>query len=85
MASVRLLKKQNKDILLDVLNRCDYHIVNETKSAKDADKLIDEAIDFHDGVIARVNAANTKKEFSDIASEVNKAEAKFGDKLKGLE
>jgi hypothetical protein len=85
MASKRLLKKRIKSIVYDVLDSCDFHIVNESSSADSADKLIDEAVDFHEIMIARLNAADSKKEFNDIAAEVSKVEVEFSDKLKGLE
>ncbi|MDB2657559.1 hypothetical protein N9Y60_05815 [Crocinitomicaceae bacterium] len=84
MASKKLLKKRVKRIVYEVLDSCDYHIVNGHSSADNADKLIDEAVDFHENIIGRINGSNEKKELRQIASEVDKASADFTDKLNGL-
>ncbi|GAB5418122.1 MAG: hypothetical protein Crog4KO_32020 [Crocinitomicaceae bacterium] len=85
MASKKLLKKRVKGIVYRTLDTCDYHIVNELPKANEADKLIDHAVDFHDKMVSRINLATAKKEFKDIAAEVEKASKDFNDKLKGLE
>lgn len=84
MASKRLLKKRVKRIVYEVLDSCDYHIVNEDPSADKADKLMDDAVDFHDNMIKRINTATTKKEYREISTEVDKANSDFTDKLNGL-
>ena len=84
MASKKSLKKSAKEIVYEVLDSCDYHIVNDTKSADAADKLMDEAVDFHEIMVARISAANSRKEFSDIAAEVTKMTRAFKEKLNGL-
>ncbi len=84
MASKKLLKKRVKRIVYEVLDSCDYHIVNEDQSAEQADKLIDDAVDFHEDIIARINASNEGKELSQISAEVDKANVEFTDKLNAL-
>lgn len=84
MASKKLLKKRVKRKVYEVLDTCDYHIVNEHPSADAADKLIDEAVDFHDKMVFRINNANNKKDFNEISSEVDKAIVDFTEKLNGL-
>lgn len=81
MASKRLLKNKVKRIVYEVLDSCDYLVVNETPSADDADKLMDEVVDFHDATITQINAAKTKKEFSAIAAEVEKSSKDFTNRL----
>jgi len=81
MASKKLLKKRVKRIVYEVLDSCDYHIVNEHPKADEADSLIDEAVDFHDGIVNKINEANSKKEFKAITEEVDKANRTFTDKL----
>lgn len=84
MASKRLLKKRVRRMIFEVLNDCDYVIVNDGKNADKADKLIDEAVDFHDDIIAKINSANNKKEFSSILEELNKGGEDFVKKLNAL-
>lgn len=84
MASKKLLKKKVKGMIFEILNDCDEVIVNEGKNADKADKLIDEAVDFHDEVIAKINTAKTKKEFNEIVTSLTKAGEDFVKKLKSL-
>ena len=85
MASKRLLKKRAKRIVYEVLDSGDYYIVNNLPSADKADKLMDEAVEFHEATIAGINAAASKKEFSEIAGKVEKASVDFTKKLNGLD
>jgi len=85
MASKRLLKKRVKRIVYEVLDSCDYLIVNDHPSSDAADKLIDEAVDFHETTIGRINSAEDKKAFRDISADVDKANRNFTDKLNELE
>ncbi|XOV68406.1 MAG: hypothetical protein ACFHU9_04365 [Fluviicola sp.] len=84
MASKKLLKKRVKRIVYEVLDSCDYHVVNDNPSADAADKLMDEAVDFHDNMITRINNSNDRKDMRQISEEVNKASVDFTDKLNGL-
>ncbi|NRA11144.1 MAG: hypothetical protein HRT57_04210 [Crocinitomicaceae bacterium] len=84
MASKKLLKKRLKGMVFEILNDCDEVIVNEGKNADKADSLIDEAVDFHDEVIAKINVAKSKKDFNDIIADVTKAAEDFDKKVKSL-
>lgn len=85
MASRKLLKKRMKNVVISILDECDYHVVNDTNSAEAADKLIDEAVDFHDAMVSRLAEAKSKKEFREIAEELEKMNKTFTDKLNALE
>ena len=85
MASKRTLKKQIKSITYDVLDEADYLIESGHKGADKADKLMDEAADFYEEMVAKVNAAKIKKEFKAVAQEVEAAGKKFTDKLNSIE
>lgn len=84
MASKKDLKKRVKGMVIEILNDCDYIIVNDGKNADKADKLIDEAVDFHDDAIAKINSAKSKKEFNELVSSLNKAGEDFVKKLNAL-
>ncbi len=84
MASKRILKKRVRNMVFEVLNDCDYIIMNDGKNADKADSLIDEAVDFHDAIIAKISKANSKKEFNDIVSELKKGGEDFVKKLNAL-
>lgn len=84
MASKRSLKKQIKSMTYDVLDEADYIMEAGGKGAEKADKLMDEAADFYQEMVAKVNAANVKKEFKAVAQEVEAAGKKFTEKLNAL-
>lgn len=84
MASKRILKKRVKNMVIEVLNDCDYIIVNEGSNADKADKLIDEAVDFHDNIMGKIGKANSKQEFNEIVEEVKKGGEDFVKKLNAL-
>jgi len=84
MASKRLLKKKVRRMVFEVLNDCDYVIVNGGSNVDKADKLIDEAVDFHDDILSKISGANSKEEFKDITEALNKGGENFVKKLNGL-
>ena len=84
MASKKDLKKRVKRMVYEVLNDCDYVIVNDGKNADKADQLSDDAVDFHDEVIAKINAAKSKKELNAIVETLKKGGEDFVKKLNAL-
>jgi len=84
MASKRLLKKKVRRMVFEVLNDCDFVIVNGGSNADKADKLIDEAVDFHDDILSKISGANSKEEFNEITKALNKGGENFVKKLNGL-
>ena len=84
MASKRLLKKKVRSMVFEVLNDCDFVIVNGGSTADKADKLIDEAVDFHDATIAKINTAKSKKDFGSITQDIEKEAISFVKKLNAL-
>jgi hypothetical protein len=84
MASKRILKKKVRSMVFEILNDCDYVVVSGGKNADKADALIDEAVDFHDGIIAKINKATSKKEYNDIHEELKKGSLEFTKKLNSL-
>lgn len=84
MASKRLLKKKVRRMVFEVLNDCDYVIVSGSNNADKADALIDEAVDFHDDIIAKINKAKDKKEYNSIIETIEKNGEDFVKKLNAL-
>ena len=84
MASKRELKKKVKKMVNVVLDECDYQMVTKGKNADKADKLIDEAVDFHGDILPKIVAAKSKKDFNEIVITVNKVQADFVKKLNAL-
>ncbi len=84
MASKRLLKKKMKRMVYEILDECDFVLVSEGKNADVADKLIDEAVDFHNQMNEKIGAANSKAEFRGIVEEIEKKSVDFVKKLNSL-
>jgi hypothetical protein len=84
MSSIKLLKKKVKRMVYEVLDDCDYIIVNDGKKADNADKLIDEAVDFHDQMVKKIAAAKNRADFKAVKEELDKKEEDFVKKLNAL-
>lgn len=84
MASKRLLKKKMKRMVYEILDECDYVLVSGGKNADAADKLIDEAVEFHNQMNEKIGQANSKAEFRTIIEEINKRSEDFVKKLNSL-
>ena len=84
MASKRLLKKKMKRMVYEILDECDYVLVSDGKNADAADKLIDEAVDFHNEMNEKIAGANSKADFRSIVEEINKRSEDFVKKLNSL-
>lgn len=84
MASKKVLKKRVKGMVFEILNECDFVVINDGENAGKADSLMDEAVDFHDDVISKINTAKTKKDFNVIIEGMDKANIDFIKKLNAL-
>lgn len=84
MASKKVLKKKVKGMVFEILNDCDFITMTDSKNAEKADNLMDEAVDFHDEIISKINNAKTKKDYNEIKESLGKAEIDFVKKLNAL-
>ncbi len=84
MSSIKDLKKSVKKMVIAILDDCDYIMESGGKNADKADKLIDQAVDFHDEMIAKINKANTKADFRSLKEEIEKKAVEFVDALNAL-
>ena len=85
MASVRLLKKKVKRIVIEVLDDCDYIVENNGPKADKAEALMDEAVDFFNETIDKVGSAKSKSDYQKIKEEVDKKEEEFLEKLNKIQ
>jgi hypothetical protein len=84
MSSKRLLKKHLNNMIFDVVEECfTVQMFDESKTGK-ADKLIEEAANFQDDILADINGAKTKKDFSPIREKIDKTVIEFITKLNEL-
>lgn len=84
MSSIKLLKKKVKRMVLAVLDQGDGIMENDSRNADAADKIMDEAVDYLDEMMVKINAAKNKTDFRAIELEVNKREMEFKKKLNAL-
>lgn len=84
MASIRGLKKKIKDMVVDVLDECDYIIVNGGASAEEADRMIDEAVEFHDIMMQRIHAAQSQADFKAITDDLTARGEEFVKRLNAM-
>ncbi|MDX2362713.1 MAG: hypothetical protein QNK23_18025 [Crocinitomicaceae bacterium] len=84
MASVRILKNNVNAMVFDVVEECfDIQSYNPKKADK-SEALIDEAADFQDQILGKINAAKNKADYKAIIEEVEKKATSFVEKLNAL-
>lgn len=84
MASKRILKKQIDGMIFDVVDECFSVQLYATSKTEATNKLIDEALDFRDQMLAQVHQANTKKDFPVIHKQLEDKGIYFVEALNGL-
>lgn len=84
MASRRILKKNINAMVFDIVEECFTIQMADDKKTADTDKVIDEAADFQDNVLARINAAKSKADFKGLREEIETKAIDFVKKLNGL-
>jgi hypothetical protein len=82
MANKRILKRNINEMVFDVVEEC-FFFEMTAPSDKSA-QLIDEAADFQDAMLTKINKAKGKAEFRAIATEVEAKAVYFVDALNGL-
>ena len=88
MASIRNLKKDINYVLGDIIEAVYiWEITNPEKGTDKSDKIIDEAIETFDTLIAKVNAKdvdNKQAHFKGISQELEERGRKLIDKINAL-
>ena len=85
MASKKDLKKQVKRMVNDILDECDYVMINNGTGADKAEKLIDEAVAFYHDVVPKIVASDDPKAFREIRETVQKAKSEFDHKMNAIQ
>ncbi|MFT5859059.1 MAG: hypothetical protein ACI865_001155 [Flavobacteriaceae bacterium] len=83
MASKRDLKKNVQTKVYLIMDACD-EAVDGGKESKAADKLMDDVVDFYEGIMPKINGAKDRASFKSINEEIDKALAGLGKKADGL-
>lgn len=88
MASVQNLKKDVNYVISDIIEECYiWQLIHDEAQAEKADKLIDEAIQIFDDLIARINTKkveNKKQHFKTISQDLESKAIGLIDKLAKL-
>ena len=84
MANKRILKRNINEMVFDVVEDCFFFEMTAPDKAGRSAKLIDEAADFQDQMLSKMNQAKGKAAFRAIAQEVEAKAIYFVDSLNAL-
>lgn len=84
MASKRYIKRNVNNLVFDVVEECFTMQLFKPELSEKADKIIDQAADFQDRMLEKINAAKTKADFRPIQEEIEKGAIDFIQQLNGL-
>lgn len=84
MASKRTIKKQLNGMIFDIVDECFSIQLYKSSQTEVTNKLIDEALDFRDAVLAQIHKAKTKKDYPAIYTSLEDKGVYFVEQLNGL-
>ena len=84
MASKRYIKRNVNNLVFDVVEECFTMQLFNPELTEKADKIIDQAADFQDRMLEKINAAKSKADFRPIQEEIEKGAIDFIQQLNGL-
>ena len=86
MASKRTIKKQLNGMIFDVVDECfSIQLYTKDKKSEATNKLIDEALDYRDQVLASIHKAEDKKAFPAIHANMEEKAIYFVEQLNGIQ
>ncbi len=84
MANKRSLKKAVNEMVFDVVEECFIQQMTDPSKKEKAEALIEEAADFQDDILSRINQAKDKADFKGIVKDVQEKAEDFVKKLNAL-
>lgn len=84
MANKRTLKKNINSLVFDVIDECIYIQEINPEKFDACEKLIDQAVQYYNDALAKVNAARVKKDFRAISVDLDSHAEKFIEGLNNL-
>jgi S-adenosylmethionine/arginine decarboxylase-like enzyme len=84
MASKRDLKRDLNKMVFDVVDECFSVQLYEAKKTEVTNKFIEDAADFLEAMLGKINAAKTKKDFAPIIEEIENKAEEWVDRLNSL-
>lgn len=85
MASKRVIKKQLNGMIFDVVDECFSVQLYKQEKTEATNKLIDEALDFRDDILAQIHQAKGKKDYPVIYDALENKGIYFVEQLNGLQ
>ena len=84
MASKREIKKDIKEMVYDIMDECDFHVVSKSKGAGAAEALMDEAVGYHEMMMAKIRATKDKAGFRALRVQLEEDAIGFMNKVNDL-
>lgn len=85
MASKRTIKKQLNGMIFDIVDECFSLQLYKPATKETTNKLIDEALDYRDAVLASIHQAKSKKDFPSIIAGMEDKGIHFVESLNDLQ
>ena len=85
MASKRDLKKEVNNMVFDVVEECFSLQLYDESKREVTDKFIEEAADYMEEILSKINAAKTKKDFAPLRAEIEKTGEDWVERLNKLQ
>lgn len=71
-------------MVFDVIDECFSIQLYDQKKTEKTEKFIEDAADFLEGTLGKINGAKTKKDFTPIIEEIEKKSEEWVDRLNSL-
>ena len=84
MASKREIKKVVKEMVYDIMDDCDFYVVTKSKSAEAAEALMDEAVGFHEMMMAKIRSTKDNAGFRALRVQLEEDAIGFVNKVNDL-
>lgn len=84
MASKRIIKKQLNGMVFEVVDECFSVQLYKSAQTEVTNKLIDEALDFRDNLLAAIHQAKSKKDYPTIYEKMEEKGVYFVEQLNAL-
>jgi hypothetical protein len=85
MASKRDLKKEVNNMVFDVVEECFSLQLYDESKREVTDKFIEEAADYMEEILSKINTAKTKKDFAPLRAEIEKTGEAWVERLNKLQ
>lgn len=85
MSSKRDIKKEVNNMVFDVVEECFSLQLYDASKKEATDKFIEEAADYMEEILSKINKATTKKDFAPLRAEIAKTGETWVERLNGMQ